>query len=104
MKATDIEGRFCKAMPQYFGVVKIDQKIAALEDRLQRLKQQHRKSETRRQTRETRRLRLDEARRRDLIGAVVLARVEIGKFEEQILRRWLDEGLMDEGDREFFGL
>jgi hypothetical protein len=91
-------------MLQSVGMVKIDQKIAALEERLHRLKQQHRKSETRRRTRETRRSRLDEARRRDLVGAVVLARVEMGKFEEQILRRWLEEGLTDADDRGLFGL
>jgi uncharacterized small protein (DUF1192 family) len=104
MKAANIQSRFGEAMLQSVSMVNIDQKIAALEERLARLKQRHRKSETRRRTQETRRSRLDEARRRDLVGAVVLARVEIGKVEEQILRRWMDEGLMDLQDRELFGL
>jgi hypothetical protein len=63
-------------MRQSVSMPKLDQKIVALEERLQRLKQQHKQSEARRRTRELRRSRQDEARRRNLVAAVVLARVE----------------------------
>jgi hypothetical protein len=85
-------------------VPKLDQKIVALEERLQRLKQQHKQSEARRRTRESRRSRHDEARRRDLVGAVVLARVEQGLLEKSVLRGWPEAGLTDVEDRALFGL
>jgi hypothetical protein len=53
----------------------LDQKIVALEERLQRLTQEHRQFEARRRKRESRQAKYDEARRRDLVGGVVLARV-----------------------------
>ncbi len=83
---------------------KLDHRIIALEERLQRLKQQHRQSEARRRTRESRRSRQDEGRRRDLVGAVVPTRVEQGLLEESVLRGWLDEWLTEGEDRELFGL
>jgi hypothetical protein len=104
MNAADIQSRLGEAMLQSVGMLKIDQKIAALEERLQRLKQQHRKSETRRRTRETRRSRQDEARRKDLIGTIVLARVAQGILEESVLRGWLEEGLTEAEDWELFRL
>ncbi len=83
---------------------RLDHRIIALEERLQRLKQQHRQSEARRRTRESRRSRQDEGRRRDLVGAVVPTRVEQGLLEESVLRGWLDEWLTEGEDRELFGL
>ena len=65
-------------MRQSVSMPKLDQKIAAIEERLQRLKLQHKLSETRRRARETRRTRQAEARRRNLVGAIALARVERG--------------------------
>jgi hypothetical protein len=85
-------------------VPKLDHRIIALEERLQRLTQQHRQSEARRRTRESRRSRQDEGRRRDLVGAVVPTRVEQGLLEESVLRGWLDEWLTEGEDRELFGL
>jgi hypothetical protein len=85
-------------------VPRLDHRIIALEERLQRLKQQHRQSEARRRTRESRRSRQDEGRRRDLVGAVVPTRVEQGLLEESVLRGWLDEWLTEGEDRELFGL
>lgn len=83
---------------------RLDHRIIALEERLQRLTQQHRQSEARRRTRESRRSRQDEGRRRDLVGAVVPTRVEQGLLEESVLRGWLDEWLTEGEDRELFGL
>jgi len=85
-------------------VPKLDQKIVALEERLQRLKQQHKQSEARRRTKESRRPRQDVACRRDLVGTIVLARIEQGKLEELVLREWLEEARTEVEDRELFGL
>lgn len=51
-----------------------------------------------------RRTRKDDTRRKILVGAVVLARVEKGKLEEAMLRRWLDVALVRKDDRALFGL
>jgi hypothetical protein len=88
-KALDIQNWLDEAIRQSVSMPSLDQKIAALEEQLQRLKQQHRHSE---------------ARRSDLIGAVVLARVQHGKLEELLLRGWLEAGLSDVEDRKLFGL
>jgi hypothetical protein len=71
----------------------LDHEIVALEERHQRLKQQHKQSEARRRTRESRRARQDAGHRWDLVGAVVLARVEPGKLEESLLRGRLEGGV-----------
>lgn len=36
------------------------------------------------------------------MGAIVLAKVEQGVFEEKLLRRWLDQALTREDDRTLF--
>ena len=83
---------------------KLDQKIVALEERLRRLKQHRKQSEARRRTKESRRSRQDEARRRDLVGTIVLARIEQRKLEELVSREWLEEALTEVEDRELSGL
>ena len=85
-------------------VPKLDQKIVALEERLQRLKQQHKQTQARRRTKQSRRSRQDEARRRDLVGTIVLARIGQGKLEELLSREWIEEALTEVEDRELFGL
>jgi hypothetical protein len=51
-----------------------------------------------------RRARQDEARQRDPVGAIVLARIKQGLLEESVLRGWLEEGLLEAEDRELLGL
>jgi len=94
----------CEKMHQAVDMPKLDQKIVSLEERLQRLKQEHRQFEARRRKRESRQTKHDEARRRDLVGGVVLTRVEEGKLEDSVLRGWLEEGLTEAEDRELFGM
>lgn len=78
--------------------------IDALERRLRQLKAKQQRSEARRRSLESRRARRDELRRKILVGAVVLAKVEQGGFEESTLREWLDAALTRAEDRELFGL
>ena len=42
--------------------------------------------------------------RRRLVGAIVLAKVEQGEIDAAQLRRWLDQALTREDDRELFRL
>jgi hypothetical protein len=43
-------------------------------------------------------------RRKILAGAVLLAKVEAGEFEEKILKEWMEKALGRPEDRALFGL
>jgi hypothetical protein len=43
-------------------------------------------------------------RRKILVGAVVLAKVEAKEFDERVLRQWMDRELTRAEDRALFGL
>ena len=78
--------------------------IAALEERLRQLKAREQAAEARRRTLESRRKRKDDTRRKILVGAIVLAKVEHGDFPEAKLRDWLDSALTRDDDRGLFNL
>jgi len=48
--------------------------------------------------------RREDPRRRILVGAIALARVDQGLLEESVLREWLAGTVMREEDRALFGL
>jgi hypothetical protein len=83
---------------------KVDSRIEALEAKLKQLKVQQQRSEQRARTIAARRSRHAELRRKILVGAVVLAKVEAKEFDEQTLKRWMDENLTRADDRALFGL
>lgn len=80
------------------------ERIQALEAKLKQLKVQQQRKEARARTVEARRSRREEMRRKFLVGAVVLARVEDGSLEETVLKRWLDPTVTKPEDRALFGL
>jgi len=79
------------------------ERIAALEAKLKQLKVQQQREEARTRTVETRRTRREELRRKILVGAVVLAEVEDGSFEEAVLKAWLQPAITMVEDRALFG-
>jgi hypothetical protein len=79
-------------------------RIAALEERLRQLKAREQAAETRRRSLESRRKRKDDTRRKILVGAIVLAKVEHGEMDSALLGRWLEQGLVRDDDRALFGL
>ena len=81
-----------------------DDRIAALEGRLRQLKNSQQRAEARRRHLAAKRNRQAELRRKILVGAIVLSRVEQGRISESDLRGWLDEGLTRREDRALFGL
>jgi hypothetical protein len=90
---------------------KIDERLAAIEAKLkelkvqqQQLKVQQRRKEARARTVEGRRSRREEMRRKFLVGAIVLAKVEAGEIEERTLRQWLDPAVTKPEDRALFNL
>jgi hypothetical protein len=83
---------------------KVDERIQALEAKLKQLKVQQQRSEQRARTIAARRSRHDELRKKILVGAVVLAKVEAKEFDEQTLKTWMDRELTRADDRALFGL
>ena len=83
---------------------KVDSRIEALEAKLSQLKAQKQRSDARARTVAARRTRHEELRRKILVGAVVLAKVEAKEFDEQTLRAWMDRELTRAEDRALFGL
>lgn len=79
-------------------------RIEALEAKLKQLKVRQQRKEARARTIEARRSRREEMRRKFLVGAVVLAKVEDGSLEETVLKAWLGPALTKSEDRVLFGL
>jgi hypothetical protein len=79
-------------------------KIAQLEKKLRQLKAREQAVDARRRILESRRKRKDDTRRKILVGAIVLAKVEQGELDSNQLRRWLDQALTRVDDRGLFGL
>ena len=83
---------------------KIADRIESLETRLKQLKAKQQRAQARARTVAHRSVRRAETRRKILVGAIVLARVEHGLLEESVLRGWLDGALERADDRALFGL
>ena len=85
-------------------MVKLDERITSLETKLKQLKNRQAKLEARKRTLASRRARQDDTRRKILVGAIVLMRVEQGQLPEAELRTWLDAALTRADDRALFEL
>lgn len=83
---------------------KLDERISALEGRLKQLKAQQQQTEARRRTVASRRSRKADTRRKVLVGAIVLERVERGELALEELHAWLDAALTRAEDRALFDL
>ncbi len=83
---------------------KIEERIESLETRLKQLKARQQRAQARARTVASRTARREDTRRKILVGAVVLARVEQGLLEESVLKGWLDGAVSRPEDRALFGL
>jgi hypothetical protein len=83
---------------------KLDERISSLETKLQQLKTRQARLEARKKALASRRARKDDTRRKILVGAVVLAKVNQGVLEESVLRGWLEGALERADDRALFDL
>ena len=78
--------------------------IAALEEKLRQLRAREQAVDARRRRLESQRARKADTRRKILVGAIVLAKVEHGEMDSALLGRWLEQGLVRDDDRALFGL
>ncbi len=85
-------------------MVDLNERISTLEDRLKQLKAKQHQIDTRRRTQESRKTRKDDTRRKILVGAVVLAKVDRGDLSGTQLRQWMSESLTRPDDRALFNL
>ena len=83
---------------------KIADRIDALEQRLKELKTQQQRLDSRKRAQNARRERREALRKKVLVGAVVLAKVQRGEIDENTVRAWLDDALSNTDDRALFGL
>ena len=82
----------------------ITARIDALEQRLKQLKAKQQRTEARRRSLESRRTRRHDLRRKILVGAVVLAKVDAGTLSRSTLLEWMEGALTKDEDRELFEL
>ena len=82
----------------------IDDRIADLEKRLKQAKALKQQQVTRERAAEKKRQRSDDTRRKILVGAVILAKVDHGEWPKERLREWMDKAVTRADDRTLFGL
>jgi septal ring factor EnvC (AmiA/AmiB activator) len=83
---------------------KLDERIETLQQRLQKLKARQQRIAARQRALDSKRNRKADTRRKILVGAIVLAKLDQGEFNQAQLRRWLDEALTRPDDRALFDL
>ncbi|MGH7744188.1 MAG: hypothetical protein ACREQ5_05125 [Candidatus Dormibacteria bacterium] len=83
---------------------KLDERIESLEARLKQLKARQTRLEARKRALASRRARQDDTRRKILLGATILARVDRGELAWNTVRGWLEDHLVRTDDRALFEL
>jgi hypothetical protein len=83
---------------------KLDERISGLESKLKQLKARQQRIDARARALEKRRERKDDTRRKILVGATVLAKVDRDEIDHADLTAWLDVHLTRDDDRALFDL
>ncbi len=82
----------------------IDERIAALETKLKQERAKKQQIEARKRAAESRAKRSQDTRRKILVGAAILAKVQRGEWPQDKLLALLDASLTRTDDRALFGL
>ena len=82
----------------------IEERIAALEAKLKQEKAKKQQIEARKRAMESKKKRSEDTRRKILVGALILARVERGEWPQEKLLAMLDATLTRDDDRALFDL
>ena len=83
---------------------KLDDQISTLQSKLAQLKVRQQRIDARTRALASRRARKDDTRRKILVGAIVMTKVEQGEMDQTQLQRWLDRALVRPDDRALFEL
>jgi septal ring factor EnvC (AmiA/AmiB activator) len=82
----------------------IENTIASLEAKLKQAKAKKQQIEARKRALEAKEARVKDTRRKILVGALILTKVERGEWPEDRLLKMLDEALTRSDDRALFNL
>ena len=82
----------------------IDERITELNEKLRQLKVRQARMAARQKALDAKLERRADTRRKILAGAILLARVQQGSFDEAEFRSWLETALTRADDRALFGL
>jgi prefoldin subunit 5 len=85
-------------------MAKLDQQIETLQEKLKQLKTRQQAIENRKKAISNQRERKADTRRKILIGAVVMAKIEQGTLEKKLVKGWMDQALTRDDDRALFEL
>ena len=85
-------------------MAKLDERISGLEEKLKQLKIRAQRLEARKRALSQRQERKNDTRRKILLGATVMARIDQGKLEQKTVDAWLEVALTRADDRALFGL
>lgn len=85
-------------------MAKLDDQISTLQEKLLKLKLRQQRIDARAEAIKAVRERKAETRRRILVGALVLEKMQLGEIDRRQIIDWLDQSLRGAGDRALFGL
>ena len=85
-------------------MTKLDARISGLEEKLKQLKTRQARIEARQRALSHRQERKNDTRRKILLGATVLARLERGELDQATINGWLEAALTRADDRALFEL
>jgi hypothetical protein len=83
---------------------KLDEQISTLQQRLTQLKLRQQRIDARKRALEAQRERKLDTRRKILLGALVISKLEAGQMDAQQWREWLNQALTRAEDRALFDL
>jgi large subunit ribosomal protein L7/L12 len=95
---------FWRAIMGQLAMAKLDDQISTLQQKLLKLKLRQQRIEARAQAIRAVRERKAETRRRILVGALVLEKMQLGEMDRRQIVDWLDHSLRSAADRALFGL
>ena len=85
-------------------MAKLDERISGLEEKLKQLKTRQARLDARKRALSQRQERKNDTRRKILLGATVLARIDRGELDQATINGWLDATLTRPDDRALFEL
>ena len=85
-------------------MAKLDERISGLEDKLKQLKVRAQRLEARKRALASRQERKNDTRRKILLGATVMNRIDRGELDQTTVNGWLDQHLTRADDRTLFAL
>ena len=85
-------------------MAKLDERISGLEEKLKQLKTRQARLDARKRALASRQERKNDTRRKILLGATVVTRIDRGELDQATVNAWLAQSLTRPDDRALFGL